>query len=78
MRVRLENTGKRVALPNAERWFLPFTSTTNESDPLLGIGMGLGLPITRRILEEYGATISFIEPSNDFSTSIEIRFEGAK
>jgi signal transduction histidine kinase len=75
VRVRLENTGKRVTVSAAEKWFLPFTSTTNEADPLLGLGMGLGLPITRRILDEYDATIAFVDPSKDYSTAVEIRFK---
>jgi len=36
--------------------------------------MGLGLPITRAILEEYGATIAFVKPSERMSTAVEIDF----
>jgi signal transduction histidine kinase len=72
--VRIENTGKRVALGTSEKWFKPFVSTSTESDPTLGVGMGLGLTITRRILEEYSATIRFTEPSKQYSTAVEIRF----
>jgi signal transduction histidine kinase len=72
--VRIENTGERVRLKDAEQWFLPFKSTTVEADPILGQGMGMGLPIVRNILEEYGASVHFVEPNGDFATAIEITF----
>jgi signal transduction histidine kinase len=72
--IRVENTGTRVRLREAERWFRPFESSTGHVDPLLGQGMGLGPPITRSMLEEYGATIEFVEPSNGFATAVEIIF----
>jgi signal transduction histidine kinase len=71
--VRLENTGVEVDLADSERWFRPFQSTTVETDPVLGQGMGMGLPITRNLLEEYGATIQFVKPSRGYSTAIEVR-----
>lgn len=72
--VRLENTGDRVRLSDSEKWFLPFKSTTVEADPALGQGMGMGLPIVRNILEEYGASVHFVEPHEDYETAIEITF----
>jgi signal transduction histidine kinase len=74
--VRVENTGVKVRVSDGERWFRPFESSTTEVDDVLGQGMGLGLTITRRILEEYGATIKFVAPSPMFSTAIEIGFSG--
>ncbi len=74
--IRVENSGKRVAVATSEKWFKPFVSTSTQSDPVLGIGMGLGLTITRRILDEYGASIRFVEPSASCSTAIEIQFGG--
>ena len=71
----IENTGIAVDLDEAERWFRPFESTTVQSDPVLGQGMGMGLPITRNILEEYGASIQFVRPSRGFATAIEIKFQ---
>ncbi|MFO1095255.1 MAG: sensor histidine kinase [Planctomycetaceae bacterium] len=70
----IQNTGARVNLRDAEKWFLPFRSTTVEADPVLGQGMGMGLPIVRNILEEYGATICFTTPTGAFSTSVKIAF----
>ena len=73
--LRLENTGAKVSPADGEKWFRPFESTTVSVDPVLGQGMGMGLPITRNLLEEYGATISFVKPSGrPFSTCLEIVF----
>jgi signal transduction histidine kinase len=72
--VRIENTGKAVNLTTSERWFKPFESTTADVDPVLGQGMGLGLTITRSMLDEYGAQISFVKPSRGFATAVEIAF----
>jgi signal transduction histidine kinase len=74
--VRLQNTGIAVRLSDGERWFRPFESSTTTVDSILGQGMGLGLTITRRILEEYGATIRFVKPTAGFSTALEIVFNG--
>ena len=52
VRLRIENTGVAVKLADGERWFRPFESTTVEVHPVLGQGMGLGLPISRSILSE--------------------------
>lgn len=73
-RIRIDNTGDRVDLENAEEWFAPYTSTTQSLDPALGQGMGLGLPITRAILAEYGSTIGFVAPKPGFATAIEVVF----
>ena len=76
-RVMIENTGSAVRLKDGERWFRPFESTTVILDPVLGQGMGLGLPITRNMLEQYGAEIRFVEPSKGFATALEILFPNA-
>ncbi len=72
--LKIENTGVAIHLNEAERWFRPFESTTIETDPVLGQGMGMGLPITRNMLEEYGATIQFVPPSRGFATALELTF----
>jgi len=74
--IRVENTGRTVKLSTSERWFKPFESSTTEVDTTLGQGMGLGLTITRSILEEYGATIRFVKPSAGYATALEIAFNG--
>lgn len=75
-KIIIENTGVQVDLSEGERWFKPFESTTTALDPVLGQGMGLGLPITRNMLEQYGAEIKFVRPSRGFSTAVEIAFPG--
>ena len=74
LRVRVENTGGAVDLTQAERWFSPFQSTTVQADPVLGQGMGMGLPITRDMLGEYGACVCFVEPETEYATALEITF----
>ena len=70
----MENTGTAIDLGDSERWFRPFESTTSEVDPVLGQGMGLGLTITRRMLESYGATIAFVTPEAPYSSAVQIVF----
>jgi signal transduction histidine kinase len=72
--LRVENTGAAVKVRDRERFFQPFESTTTKVDAVLGQGMGLGLTLTRAMLEEYGATIKFVEPSGGFATAVEIVF----
>ncbi|MDE2719528.1 sensor histidine kinase [Candidatus Palauibacter polyketidifaciens] len=74
VRVRVQNTGVAVALAEAERWFRPFESTTDSPDSMLGQGMGLGLTITRSMLEYYGLGVQFVEPSPPYATAVEVRF----
>ena len=72
--VKVQNTGTRGNLEDAERFFRPFVSTTTTVDSALGQGMGLGLPITRKTLEQYGASIKFVAPSKKFQTAVQITF----
>lgn len=72
--IRVENSGVAVDLENADRLFDPFRSSTHEADASLGQGMGLGLTVSRSLMDEYGGTIQFVAPSNNFSTAIEIRW----
>jgi signal transduction histidine kinase len=70
----IENTGQSVDPASGERWFAPFASTTVDSlDPVLGQGMGLGLPITRSIAEDYRGSVKFVTPSHGFATAVEVR-----
>lgn len=76
--IRVENTGARVDLATAERWFRPFESTTTDVDTILGQGMGMGLPIVRRLLTEYNGSARFVEPSPDYDTAVEIQVPGRR
>jgi signal transduction histidine kinase len=76
--VIVENTGQRVNLADSERWFRPFESSTVDVDSSVGYGMGLGLTITRDILEQYGASIKFVEPAAGFATAVEIAFPNGR
>jgi signal transduction histidine kinase len=70
--IRVSNTGTSVDLDDSDRWFRPFESTTSNIDTVLGQGLGLGLSLTRRIVEEYGGTIQFVEPDDTFATAIDV------
>ena len=74
VRIRVENSGDKIDLGDSNKWFEPFRSTTTQIDARLGQGMGLGLTITRSMLEEYGARIAFVKPSPGFDTALEIIF----
>lgn len=76
VRFRIENTGTAVDPSEGERWFRPFESTTVDVDPVLGQGMGLGLGITRDLLSEVGAAISFVRPRRGYATALEVVFPG--
>ena len=76
IRIRIQNTGDAVQLDESERLFKPFESTTLEVDSVLGQGMGLGLTITRNLLENYGASIDFVHPTDPFATAIEVTLPG--
>lgn len=70
----MENTGAAIDLGDSERWFRPFESTTTEVDAVLGQGMGLGLTITRRMLENYGSTIAFVAPEHPYASAVQVVF----
>ncbi len=74
VRIVLRNTGTAVKPQDRERWFRPFESTTVAGmDPVLGQGMGLGLPITRSMLQDYRGEIEFVDPDPGWVTQVEVR-----
>ncbi|SCG68390.1 ATP-binding protein [Micromonospora halophytica] len=76
--LRVENTGVQVDLDQSERWFRPFESTTTEVDTVLGQGMGMGLPIVRRLVAEYNGSARFVAPTSEYKTAIEVRIPGRR
>ncbi|MEV8375206.1 ATP-binding protein [Kribbella sp. NPDC056861] len=72
MHLVVQNTGASVDPTEAEGWFVPYASSSVAVDPVLGQGMGLGLPITRDLVSEYGGTVRFVEPGDGFATAIEV------
>lgn len=68
----VSNDGEVVALDEAERWFLPFESTTTVVDDVLGQGLGLGLPIVRALTDDYRGDVRFVEPVRGPGTSIRV------
>lgn len=74
LEVTVSNTGAAVATTDRERFFRPFESTTTEVDPLLGQGMGLGLPIVRSLAEDYNGEARFIDPPQGFATAVQVTF----
>lgn len=72
LKLLMQNTGQPVELTTADRWFEPFRSTTADIDESLGQGMGLGLTITRSLIDEYGGKIEFVTPTKPFATAIQV------
>jgi signal transduction histidine kinase len=70
--VRVQNSGQAVVVSDSESLFSPFVSTSIAIDPVLGQGMGLGLPITRELVSEYGGYVRFVDPTAEFATAVEV------
>lgn len=70
--ITISNDGVAVELEEAERWFLPFESTTTVVDEVLGQGLGLGLPIVRALADDYRGSVQFVEPRQGAATSIQV------
>lgn len=73
LEIQVANTGKPVNVAESERLFVPYVSDSSAVDPVLSQGMGLGLPITRQIVSEYGGTIQFTTPPPGYATSIRLQ-----
>ncbi|MCC7128505.1 MAG: ATP-binding protein [Microbacteriaceae bacterium] len=68
----ISNDGVPVNLDEAERWFLPFESTTTVVDEVLGQGMGLGLPIVRALTDDYRGDVRFVESQHGVGTAVRV------
>ncbi len=69
--VRVSDTG--IGIPDAiqDRIFDPLFSTTKDSP--LGSGMGLGLSIVKRLVEDLGGEIRVARAEKGFSTTFEVK-----
>jgi signal transduction histidine kinase len=77
-RLKVEDTGVGVNLADSETFFQPFVRRSRVSPErrALGIGgTGLGLTIVRLILQQIGARVAFVVPSEGFATAVEIDWE---
>lgn len=70
--ISVSNDGVAVDLNEAERWFLPFESTTTVVDDVLGQGLGLGLPIVRALTDDYRGDVRFVPPLHGEGTSVRV------
>ncbi|THB77691.1 MAG: hypothetical protein D6B25_06100 [Desulfobulbaceae bacterium] len=66
--IRLSDTGSGIDPQNLEKVFDPYFTTKNE-------GTGLGLALTRKIIEEHGGSIE-IEDSSTYGTTVKIDLPG--
>lgn len=69
VRVRIVDTGEGISREQMKRLFVPF-STTKKS------GLGVGLPLVRRVLARMGATIS-IQSTPGQGTSVQLLLKAA-
>ena len=69
--LELHDTGVGIPLDIHEDVFEPFV-TTSQPDPVLGVGTGLGLKIVRDLTTAWGGSASFIDPSEPWSTTIQL------
>jgi len=53
-------------------WDPLFTTTSNENNPL-GSGMGLGLPLVKKVVESIGGQITLVRPPKGFSTLFKVK-----
>jgi signal transduction histidine kinase len=72
LHIFVSNTGAPVDVKSSERLFLPYVSDSQTPDPALHQGMGLGLPITRQLVEDYGGAVFFDHPRGTFATTVHI------
>lgn len=76
--LQVMDTGKGIPDAIADRiWDPLFTTTSKEKGPL-GTGMGLGLPLVRKVVQSHGGQISLISAPNPFATCFQVKFSLAK
>ncbi len=68
---RLMDTGVGLDLEKREEVFRPLVTYT-PTDPVLGVGTGLGLKIVRDMVETYNGSVGFVDAKAPWNTVIEI------
>lgn len=79
--IRVQDNGEGVELTDADRLFEPFerAAAIDPQSEALGLGgSGLGLTIVRMILDEVGATVSFVAPEPSWATAIRVEWKEPK
>ena len=71
--IRFEDTGVGVPKELQETLFEPFVTSTRPTESNLGAGTGLGLTVVRDIAEANEGSASLGEPTNGYSTCVEVR-----
>ena len=72
--LQVMDSGKGIPESISERiWDPLFTTTSKEKGPL-GTGMGLGLPLIKRVVSAHGGYIDLIPAPNKFVTCFQVKF----
>jgi signal transduction histidine kinase len=75
-KIRVADTGSGIPDGLRDRIFDPLFSTTeSRDDDPLGAGIGLGLYVVKRVVENSDGEISIIDPPEGFETCFEVKFQ---
>ena len=75
--ILIQDTGHGINLEKADKFFDPFERASKisaERQALGSGGTGLGLTIVRLLADNIGCRVQFVEPQNEFSTALSMRW----